>query len=105
MLYCPTYLKTVLKNQCRNACCHYDYDFIDESIKSYFFKTNAHVFYRIEFKPTGYIFGEDVIWSNYCYEFSIKLSANSPKTPLFDSFVAPTIAVIFIDFFRKKAIL
>ena len=81
---------------------HYDYNFIDESIKSYFFKTNAHVFYRIEFKPTGYIFGEDVIWSNYCYEFSIKLSANSPKTPSFDSLVAPTIAVIFIDFFREK---
>lgn len=35
---------------------HYDYDFIDESIKSYFFKTNAHVFYRIEFKPIKGIF-------------------------------------------------
>jgi hypothetical protein len=81
---------------------YYDYDFIDDTTKSYFFKTNAHVFYRIEFKPTGYIFGEDVIWSNYCYEFSIKLSANSPQNPPLDFLVAPTIAAIFIDFFQEK---
>jgi hypothetical protein len=81
---------------------YYVYDFIDDTTKSYFFKTNAQVFYRIEFKPTGYVFGEDVIWSNYCYEFSIKLSANSPKNPPFYLLVAPTIAAIFIDFFNDS---
>lgn len=81
---------------------HYEFDFIDEIVRSYFFKTHAHVFYRIEFRPTGYVFGEDIIWSNYCYEFSIKLSANSPQKPPFDEFVAPTIAAIFIDFFTEK---
>ncbi len=81
---------------------HYEYDFIEEEVVSYFFKTTLPVFYRIEFKPTGYIFGEDVIWSNYCYEFSIKLSANSPQNPPFDSLIAPTIATIFLDFFQDK---
>ena len=81
---------------------HYDYDFIDDETSSYFFKTKFYVFYRIEFKPTGYIFGNEYIWSNYCYEFSIKLSENSPQNTPLDPLVAKTVASIFIDFFKNK---
>ncbi|PWK26420.1 hypothetical protein LV89_02591 [Arcicella aurantiaca] len=80
----------------------YEYDFIDDETFSYFFKTTFQVFYKIEFKPTGYIFGEEYIWSHYCYEFSIKLSANSPKNTPFDPLVSITIASIFVDFFKNK---
>ena len=81
---------------------HYEYDFISDETSSYFFKTKFQVFYRIEFKPTGYIFGDEYIWSNYCYEFSIKLSENSPQNTPLDPLVAETIASIFIDFFKSK---
>ncbi len=81
----------------------YEFDFIeDDGIISYYFKTSSQIFYRIEFKPTGYIFGDEFIWSNYCYEFSIKLSESSPKNPPFDSLVSKTIASIFNHFFQIK---
>ncbi|MEA5460003.1 DUF6169 family protein [Arcicella sp. LKC2W] len=81
---------------------YYTYDIIEEEFTTYFFKTTFQVFYRIEFKPTGYIFREEYIWSHYCYEFSIKLSENSPKNTPLDPLVSSTIAVIFMDFFKDK---
>lgn len=80
----------------------YEFDCIEDNVFAYFFKTNSSVFYRIEFKPTGYIFGSEYIWSNYCYEFSIKLSLNSPKNSPFDPLISVTIASIFNDFFKNK---
>jgi Family of unknown function (DUF6169) len=80
----------------------YEFDFIEDEATDYFFKTQFNVFYRVEFKPTGYIFGDDYVWSHHCYEFSIKISEKSPQNPPTDSLIPTTIAAIFLHFFEDK---
>ena len=81
---------------------HYEHDLIDDEVTDYFFKTNHNIFYVIEFKPTGYIFGNEYIWSHNCFEFSIKLSEKSPQNPPPDSLIPPTIVAIFQHFCQDK---
>ncbi|MDZ7900735.1 MAG: DUF6169 family protein [Arcicella sp.] len=81
---------------------YYDYDLVNDEVASYFFKTSHNIFYVVEFKPTGYIFGDEYAWSQNCFEFSIKLSEKSPQNPPSDSLISPTIAEIFQHFCQGK---
>ena len=81
---------------------HYDFDLVDDEVTDYFFKTIHNAFYVVEFKPTGYIFGDEYIWSHNCFEFSIKLSEKSPQNPPPDSLIPPTIVAIFQHFCQDK---
>lgn len=67
----------------------------------YQFTTATGVFYLVEFKPSGYIFGENVPWADACYEFSIRLRNEANRRAPYDASTAPTIDVIFRQFFRE----
>ena len=78
----------------------YDFKFIGGFKNVYTFETINQITYEVTFKPTPYMFGEDVPFANYIFELSI-LVAHNPldRQPPFDTKVPPTIAEIFTEFY------
>jgi Family of unknown function (DUF6169) len=81
----------------------YEYDFIGGEKNTFSFETIHEVTYEITFKSTPYLFGEDSIFTNYIFEFSIVL-VNNPleRNPPSDAKIGPTIAAIFTDFYENS---
>ncbi len=67
---------------------------------AYFFKTINDVEYKVVFKPSPYIFGEDKPYASLLYEFSVLAKFEGPHSYLRDDLIATTVAVIFLNFYN-----
>ncbi len=79
----------------------YVFDFIGGHNNSYTFKTINKITYEVTFKPTTYLFGEESIFSQQTFEFSIILVDNPANFVPLDKSVAPTVVAVFIDFYEN----
>ena len=80
----------------------YSFEYEGGINNAYTFQTGSKISYSITFKPTFYLFGEDSIFSQNTFEFSILVLANpTDKTPPLDKAIPPTIAAIFKDFYEN----
>jgi hypothetical protein len=81
----------------------YDYEYGGGIFNSYVFQTNTRIIYEVLFKPSGYIFQENVSFHDDTYEFSILVTDNpNCQNPPLDKLIPNTIASIFTDFFQKR---
>ena len=67
----------------------------------YPFTTANSIFYSVEFKPSGYVFGEKIPWADACYEFSIRVRNETNRRVPYDARTALTISAVFREFFRQ----
>ncbi len=75
----------------------------NDDFNTHAFSTENNIEYEVKFKPTGYIFNNNAIWTYYCYEFSIEVKSNpTGRLPPLDAKIPPTIAAIFVSFFQDK---
>ena len=81
------------------------YQFIYEGgfQNSYYFETEFGLIYEIRFKPTPYLFGNEMQdISESVFEFGILLQFNpNLKSPSEDKEIGATVVAIFIDFYNK----
>lgn len=83
----------------------YNFDFAGGSHNSYLFVTVHRTIYEIQFKPTPYLFGEDFVLSNEIVELVIKVAENpTDRRPPLDALIAPTVATIIGDFYKKSSL-
>ncbi|MFY7910697.1 MAG: DUF6169 family protein [Emticicia sp.] len=81
----------------------YDFIFVGGTENSYVFETEIGVIYEIKFKPSKYIFESGFSYSDFTFEFVIKILENPVhKSPPLDLRVSATTAEIFIDFFKNE---
>ena len=81
----------------------YDFDVLENEFNSHTFLTDNDIKYDVKFKPTGYIFNSNAVWTFYCYEFSIEVIVNpTGRLPPLDTKIPLTVAAIFLDFFQDK---
>jgi len=66
------------------------------------FRTSAGAEYTVEFKSTGYVFGEAESWADACYEFSIRLQKPPVLPASLGTQIPLTIAAIFRAFFQER---
>ncbi len=78
----------------------YNFRFERELHHSYYFTTVNEVKYEVRFKDFFYLFHDANVYAKSTYEFSIILLANH-DAPI-DKDIAPTIALIFDDFFLRQ---
>ncbi len=78
----------------------YNFRFERELHHSYYFTTVNEVKYEVRFKDFFYLFDDANVYAKSTYEFSIILLANH-DAPI-DKDIAPTIALIFDDFFLRQ---
>ncbi len=71
---------------------------------SYYFETYNGIIYKVIFKPTPYLFGDEKsFFSDSIFEFSIIIQFNpNEKLPATNSKIGATSAEIFKDFYLKK---
>lgn len=69
---------------------------------AYFFKTKFKVEYKVIFKPSSYIFGEEKIYASLLYEFSVLAKFEDVQSYRQDDLIAPTVAIIFLDFYNQQ---
>jgi hypothetical protein len=83
---------------------NYQFIYIGGIHNSYFFETNGGIIYEIKFKPTPYLFGNDVKEiSKNLFEFAILVEYKPAlKLPPRDKKIGATVVAIFIDFYFKK---
>lgn len=81
----------------------YNFIFVGDKENSYVFETEIGVIYEIKFKPSKYIFESGFSYSDFTFEFVIKVLQNPiHKSPPLDTKVSTTTAEIFIDFFKNE---
>lgn len=81
----------------------YDFEYGGGIFNSYVFQTNNQIIYEVIFKPSGYIFQENISFRDDTYEFSILVTDNpTGQKPPLDKLIPNTIACIFADFFQKR---
>ena len=68
---------------------------------AYFFKTSYDVEYKVIFKPSPYIFGEDKPYAYLLYEFSVLAKFAGSHSYTRDDLIAPTVVAIFLDFYNR----
>lgn len=70
---------------------------------SYYFETQMGLIYEIRFKPTPYLFGNEMqTIANNVFEFGILMQFNpSLKFPSEDKKIGATVVAIFIDFYNR----
>jgi hypothetical protein len=74
------------------------YPFINPESGLYLFDTDSKASYGIKFKPSPYIFGDDVPYGEYIYELSIYQYSHN-KSAGIDMKISYTIAAIFTHFY------
>lgn len=67
---------------------HYVYQKAEDINSVYFFKTIYDVEYKVIFKPSPYIFGEDKPYANLLYEFSLLAKFTSSHSYNRDDLIA-----------------
>lgn len=70
---------------------------------SYYFESKAGLIYEIKFKPTPYLFENELYEvKNNVFEFGIVVQFNpTSKFPSLDKNIGVTVVNIFIDFYRR----
>lgn len=81
---------------------HYPFEKPGASRREYTFLTGYEVIYRILFKPSPYVFGEDKPYAHLIYEFSILAEFAGPQSYVRDDLIAPTVVAIFLDFYNRN---
>jgi hypothetical protein len=80
----------------------YPFQFIGGVSNTYGFITSSKASFEIKFKPSGYLFGDEVPFADYTYEFVI-LSLNDDYVKFNpDSRISATVSEIVYDFFKLK---
>ncbi len=79
---------------------HYVYQKTEGASSVYFFKTAFEVEYKVIFKSSPYIFGEEQPYADLLYEFSLLAKFTNAHSFNRDELIAPTIATIFLDFYN-----
>ena len=81
----------------------YKYENIGGKVSSYAFETDNGLVYEVKFKPTPYLFGDNLPEiSNFIFELIIEVVYNPEnKFPSVDKKIGETTAAIFIDFYKK----
>jgi Family of unknown function (DUF6169) len=81
----------------------YDFEFAGGKFNSYFFQTELEIVYEVTFKPSGYIFEENITFSSQTFEFSV-MPIENPKNlnPPLDKRIPNTLASIFFNFFQQN---
>ena len=67
---------------------------------AYFFTTIHDVGYKVVFKPSSYVFGEDKPYASLLYEFSVLAKFSGPQSYVRDELIAATVAVVFLHFYH-----
>ena len=81
----------------------YNFNFAGGIRNTYLFTTLKQITYEIQFKPTPYLFGEGFVLANDIVELVIKVADNpTGRRPPLDALIAPTVAAIIYDFYRKS---
>jgi len=80
---------------------YYLFDKIESHRNIYLFKTSHDVEYKVIFKPSPYIFGEDKPYASLLYEFSVLAQFAGPQSYVRDDLIAPTVVAIFLDFYNQ----
>lgn len=81
----------------------YNFIFVGGKENSYVFETEIGVIYEVKFKPSKYIFESGFSYSDFTFEFVIKVLQNPVHKSLpLDTRVSTTTAEIFIDFFKNE---
>ncbi|MEC5164744.1 intracellular sulfur oxidation DsrE/DsrF family protein [Flavobacterium sp. PL11] len=81
----------------------YNFEFIGGKNNSYVIVTKSDVVYEIKFKPSSYLSNLNFLDNNLIFEFVIEVLYKPENIALtLDKFLAPTINIIFIDFYDSK---
>lgn len=78
------------------------YDFQLVGNNSYVFETSNRAKYKVIFKHSPYVFGEEAIFSSYVYELIVKLEENKPTPKGKDERMPFTVYAIFLDFYKRN---
>ena len=81
----------------------YSFLFEGGNQNSYYFETQMGLIYEIRFKPTPYLFGNEMqSIANNVFEFGILMQFNPTlKFPSEDKKIGATVVAIFIDFYNR----
>jgi len=81
----------------------YLFKYIDDTTNSYLFETDTGIVYQIKFKPTPYLFGDEISdISEFIFEFIIEVVYNPfDNLPPNDKKIGLTVVSIFKDFYLK----
>ena len=80
----------------------YPFQFIGGINNTYGFISFNKVSFEIKFKPSGYLFGDQVPFADYTYEFAILLKEEATEKSPPDPRISATVSEIVYDFFKLK---
>ncbi len=83
----------------------YNFRFAGGDENSYVFDTNYGVKYEIKFRPTFYIFEEELMLKELTFELIIDVANKIEVTPPLDSFTGLTISAIINHFYQRSSLI